>query len=313
MNQILATSNNSNNNKNAIDIKKIIAIFCVILIVFGLIIAGEGVYKLYKSRSKDALVEKLNKPELAIEELDDGNIKITAKYDQGLSKLSYIWNDSNRTDSNLDGKTTIEKLLEIPKEGTSRLKVIAIGTDGNEETITREFEVKGDTTDPVIDWVVSSNLNIIATDETEIKYLTYKWAGDQEVRIEPTDDNKKIDTTIEIKRGTNELTVVAVDSAGNSSTKTRTFKGVKEPEITWVKIGGTVEMTITHDMGFQKIVFIVNNKEYVYDKNYVNYDATKTEIKYKTDLKPGENSIIIKAYSNEGSEKIKEGKTTYNP
>lgn len=313
MNQILSTSNNSNNNKKAIDLKKIIVIFCAVIIVFGLVIVSKSAYNIYKNKSKDAIVDKLNKPELAIEELDNGEIKISATYDQGLSKISYIWNDSNRTDSNLDGKTFIEKLIQIPNTGNNKLEVIATGMDGSEETITREFEVNGDTTQPVIDWVVASDLNIIATDETEISYLIYKWEGEEEVRVEPDEDKTKIEKTIEIKRGTNELTVIATDASGNSTTKTRTFKGVKEPEISWVKIGNTVEMSITHDMGFEKVIFIVNNIEYVYDKNYSNYDASKTEIKYKTELNPGENTIIIKAYSNEGSEKIKEGKATYNP
>lgn len=313
MNQILSTSNNTNNNKNAIDIKKVIAVFCAVILIFGLAIAGEGIYNIYKESQRDVIIENLNKPELYIEELEDGNVKISAKYDQGLSRLSYIWDDTDRTDTNLDGKTTIEKLIEIPYKATSVLKVVAVGTDGREETISKEFTMEGDSINPVIDWVVSDNLNIIATDETEIAYLTYRWAGDEEVVVKPTTDKTKIDETIEIKRGTNELTVVAVDAFGNSSTKTRTFKGVKEPEISWSRIENIVEMSITHDMGFKKIIFIVNGVEYIYDRNYANYNAEQTEVKFKTELKEGDNSIIIKAYSNEDSEKIKEGKAVYTP
>lgn len=311
MNQILSTNNNS--NKNTVNIKKITTIFCAIIVIFGLIVVSIGGYRLYKSRNKDSIIEKINKPELIIKEMENGEILITAKYDQGLSKLSYIWNNASRIDSNIDGKTFIERTIEIPQGLNNTLKVIAVGTDGSEETLLREFTSEGDSTDPVIEWVVASDLNIVATDDTELAFLTYQWAGDEVVKVEPSEDKTKIEKTIEIKRGANELTVVAVDTFGNSTTKTRTFKGVQEPEISWVKIGNTVEMSITHDMGFQKIIFIVNNEEYVYDKNYKGYDATKTEIKYKTELKPGENSIIIKAYSNEGSEKIKEGKTTYTP
>ena len=66
-------------------------------------------------------------------------------------------------------------------------------------------------------------------------------------------------------------------------------------------------------MGFEKIVLIVNGIEQVYDKNSSNYNSTQTEVQLQANLQNGDNTIIVKAYSNEGSEKIKEGKTTYNP
>lgn len=314
MNQILSTGNNQKNYKRPIDTRKIIVFFCIVIFLFGITITSISTYSFYKEKTKDPIVEKLNKPEVFIEQLEDGSIKIIAKYDQGISKISYIWNDNNRTDSKGDGKTYIEKLIEIPSKNNSKLEVIVVGEDGREEKIIKEVEQSGDITKPVIDWVVSSNLAIIATDETGIAYLTYKWENEEEVMVEATEENQiKMEETIEIKRGTNELTVTAVDISGNTSTKTRTFQGVKEPEISWIKYGSTVEMTITHDMGFEKIIFIVNGHEYVYDKNYSGYDLSKAEVQFKTDLQVGENMITIKAYSNEGTEKVKEGKTTYNP
>ena len=314
MNQILSTSNNQNNNKKAIDTKKIIVFFCAIIILFGIVIAGMSIYHLYKSKSKDNTVDKLNKPEIVIEQIDNGNVKVKVKYDQGINKVSYIWNESDRKDSNENGKTYIEKLIEMPETTTNKLEVIAFGEDGTEESITREFAKEGDTVKPVIDWVVTTNLQIIATDNTELDYLTYQWAGEEEVMIKADENDKtKIEKTIEIKRGTTELTVKAVDASGNIETKTRTFQGVKEPEISWMKYDDIVEMTITHDMGFKKIVFTINGKEYVYDSNYRGYNPAQTEVKFQTKLNPGDNTILIKAYSNEGSEKIKQGKATYNP
>ena len=312
MNQILSTSNNPNNQKT-VNIRKVIKIFCILLILFALTTMGIAGYNIYNNKIKNTVENKPTKPEIVIEEMEDETIKISVKYDLGLSTMSYIWNGTNRTDSNLDGKTYIEKQIEIPDGLKNKLEIIALGTDGKKETLSREFISEGDSTDPEIDWVVSGTLQIIATDDVGLKYITYQWEGEQAVLIRPTDDLKKIDQTIEIKRGTNELTITAVDTSGNSSSKTRTFQGVKEPEISWTKIGRTVEMTITHDMGFKKIIFIVNNVEYVYDSNYSGYNKDQTEVKFKTDLNVGENTIIIKAYSNEGSEKIKEGKATYNP
>lgn len=317
MNQILSTNNNSNNNKNAINIKRIIAIFCVIILLFGLIIAGKSGYELYKKRSARLAEKQIEKPEIGIEELEDGTLKISAKYTDGLSKITYTWNKTDKKEINLNGKQYIEKQIEMPGNPKDTLEVSAIGVNGVEESIAKEYtkqeEGAPDTQDPTIDWVVETALQIIAEDETAMAYLTYRWAGDQEVIVKPNGNEKKIEETIEIKRGTNELTVAAVDTSGNTISKTRTFKGVKEPEVSWIKQDNIVEMSITHDMGFKKIIFIVNNVEYVYDSNYSNYNSSQTEVKFKTELQPGDNSIIIKAYSNEDSEKIKEGKATYNP
>lgn len=315
MNQILATNNSGGSKRNnPINIKKIVLFFCVIIILFGVAIASTNIYKIYKKRSQDPIIEKLNKPEVLVEQLDDGNIKIIARYDQGIDKISYIWNDTDRTNFSAEGKTYIEKLIEMPEETSNELEVSVTGKDGQEEKVTKKFEKKGDTKKPIIDWVVSNNLLIIATDETELAYLTYKWNEEEEVMIEPDENDKtRIEERIEIIRGTNNLTITAVDTSGNVETKSRTFQGINEPEISWKRYGNIVDITVIHDMGFEKIIFLINGEEYTYDKNSSEYDKTKTEVKYQAKITEGENLIIVKAYSNEGSEKIKEGRATYNP
>ena len=312
MNQILSTNENKN-NKKPVDTTKVIVVFCIIIITFGAIILGKSLYELYKERPKDATVEKLNKPEIAIEQMEDGKIRIVAKYDQGLTQLSYIWNETNKTDINLEGQTYIEKLIDLPEGAINKLEVIAIGTDAQTENFIREFEQQGDTINPEIDWVISTKLKIMATDETELAYVSYKWSEEEETIIKPTTDLKTIEETIEIKRGTNSLTIKAVDTSGNIATKTRTFQGINEPEITWRKYGNIVAITVVHDMGFEKITLIINGKETVYDENSSEYDLSQTEIILKAPIQVGENTIVVKAKSKEGSEKKLEGKTTYNP
>ena len=62
MNQILAVENDQKNNKKkkkntTADIKNVITVFCVITILFGIAITGQGVYAclLYTSDAADEL------------------------------------------------------------------------------------------------------------------------------------------------------------------------------------------------------------------------------------------------------------------
>ena len=70
-------------------------------------------------------------------------------------------------------------------------------------------------------------------------------------------------------------------------------------------------MRITHDMGFKKVEFSVNDKEYVYDESFSGYDAQKVELLYKYSLVEGENTVIIHAVSLEETEETYKGKCTY--
>ena len=86
-----------------------------------------------------------------------------------------------------------------------------------------------------------------------------------------------------------------------------------------------VNISVTHDMGFKKIEFIINNDVYVYDENFSKYDKNKTEVEFDFPLKEGENKVQVNAYSlekvseNEGETlenyafKKFTGKCTYEP
>ena len=100
MNQILLTNNQNikkkssgkYNQNNSNDMKKIIIFFAIILLIFAIIIIGMYVSKLSKKDDKDRPLEK---PELSLEQTEN-MVKIIAKAEAGINKISYTWNDEER-------------------------------------------------------------------------------------------------------------------------------------------------------------------------------------------------------------------------
>ncbi len=330
MNQILATHNNASNNKRPIDTNKIIVFFSIAIIIFGIIVISVAGYNIYKNYEERKAIKNIGNPEVAIEQIEEA-IKISAKYEHGISKIIYTWNNEESFEINLNGTTTIEKLIDlIETEGENVLKVEIIGLNGRKNEISKTFFieptiVEEEINKPIIQWIIKQNENkitAIATDETELKYIKYQWDAGEETKIEPTAGiSNRLQADIEIIRGQHKLVITAEDTDGNIATKSGNFKGVKKPEISAIKYGDVVEITVSHDMGFKKIEFIINDRIYVYDENYVGYNPLKTSLLYKLNLKEGENVIKVTAESlekvntetAEGTKETYKGRCVYTP
>lgn len=297
MNQILFT-NNDNNNNNKVDVKKIIVIFSIAIIVVALAIASIKIYGLYQEKVKS---KNYATPEIIVikqEETKDVVIKATCK--DGISYLVYTWNDEDENRVNLNGSTTFERIIEMPQNQTNTLKVEVVSTNNVNAKKTEIFEGNIDNTKPTIDSIsiVDKKLNIQASDDTGIKYLTYKWENEEEVVITADENNNKtISTEVDIQRGTYKLTITVVDIYENEEVLSKLITGVNEPEISVIKYGNIVKISTTHDKGFKKIEYIINNSTYVYDESYSQYDKNKTTVEYSFPLKEGENIIKVRAYS----------------
>jgi len=324
MNQILLTNNNKNkkkkNNKNisrnnSNDIKKIIVFFSIVILVFGIAIGGVYGYKLLRKNQEETTISK---PEISLQELEqeEGQIEevtIIAKSKIGISKIIYTWNDEQEQVKELNGRTSHEEKIEIPY-GESILKVTVIDQNGEEIETTKEFIRQAQKPTIELDKTIGNGkVKIIATDETsKMKYITYKWNEEEEIKIEAqAEEDTVIETIIDVKRGKNKLTINAVNMNDVEETIEETLNGVNNPEIKVTKRDNKLYMKITHDMGFEKIEFYVNGTIYTYDKNFSGYDAAKQEIEYYFNLKEGENIVIIKAISTEKTEAIYKGKSNY--
>ena len=317
MNQILLTNNQNikkkssgNYNKNnSGDMKKIIIFFAIAILVFAIAIIGVYVFKLSKGEEE----KPVEKPKVSLEQTEN-QVKIIAKADAGINKIIYTWNDEEPTEKDMNGRTKHEEALEIP-EGQNTLKVTVIDENDDEIESSKEFYIE-ETEKPIIqldETIGNGKVKIIATDENSgIKYITYKWNDEEEITIEAEEENQTIlETVIDVKRGKNTLTVTAINGLAKTETIEKIYEGVNNPIIQVTRDGNTIYMKISHDMGFEKIVYTVNGQEYIYDENFAGYNAEAKEIEYKYNLIEGENTVIINAVSTEGTEATYRGKCSY--
>lgn len=324
MNQILFTNNN-NNNYNKIDTKKIIRIFAIAIIIVAIIIVALKVYGIYQDK-KTSKSDALPEIEILSNDAKEATIKVTCK--AGINYLVYTWNDSDENRVNLNGSTSFERIVEIPENTINTLKVEVVSTNNVTGSKTEVFENSIDSVKPTVDsiTIVNKKLNIEVSDDNGIKYLAYKWENEEEIIVTADeDDNKKMVAEIDIQRGTYKLQIRVVDIYENEEVLSRLITGVNEPEISVIKYGDVVNISVTHDMGFKKIEFIINNSVYVYDEGFSQYDKNKTTVEFDFPLGEGQNLVQVNAYS---LEKISEdqgdtlenyafrrytGKCTYNP
>lgn len=318
MNQILLTNNQNikkksgnkyNGNNSSGDMKKIIIFFSITILIFAIAIIGVYVYKMSKKDEE----RSIGKPELALEQTEN-QVKIIAKAEAGIDKIIYTWNDEQASEVEMNGRTSHEEALEIP-EGQNTLKVIVIDENDEEIETSKDFYIE-ETGKPILaldETIGNGKVKITASDENSfIKYITYKWNDEEETTIQAETENQAIlETIIDVKRGKNTLTVTAVNGVAKIETTKKIFNGVNNPIIEVTRDNNTIYMKITHDMGFEKIVYTVNGQEYVYDENFSGYNPEVKEISYKFSLVEGENTVIIHAVSKEGTEDIYKGKCIY--
>lgn len=326
MNQILYT-NNDKNNYNKVDTKKIIKFFSIAIILVALVILGIKAYEIYeKNKNKVEAVM----PEIFITRVDETAREVTIKAtcEEGIEYLIYTWNNDQEVRVNLNGSTTFERIVEIPGNKMNNLNVQVTSMNGTTNQKTEIFENNVDNTKPIVNSIsiINKKLNLEVSDNKGIKYIAYKWENEEEVIIEADEkNNEKMTAEIDIQRGTFKLQIRIVDIYGNEETLSRLITGANEPEVSVIKYGDTVNISVTHDMGFKKIEFIINGTKYVYDENFSKYDKNKTEVEYTFPLEAGENIVQVNAYS---MEKISEdagdelesysykkfsGKCTYEP
>lgn len=325
MNQILFTNNKNNNNYNKIDTQKIIGFFAIAILVVAIIIVSIKIYGMYKNR-KDSLTETKAEISISTDNLEETTIRIAWK--DGIKYLVYTWNDEDENKVVLNGSTSFERIIEIPDNSINTLKLEVTSINNVTTTKTEVFEKNTNTSKPTVDaiTIIDKKLNIEISDDNGIKYLAYQWENEEEVIIEaPEEDNKKMTAEIDIQRGTYKLQIRIVNIDNVEEKLSRLITGVNTPEISAIKYGDKINISVTHDRGFKRIEFIINNTLYVYDEEYSKYDKNKTTVEFEFPLQQGENLVQIKAYSLEkltedGEEKLENyssktytGKCTYEP
>lgn len=271
MNQILDYNPNKSSGGGSSGSDKVTRVFALILICFAICLVCVGGYNLMKNKKEEsAPVQTATQAKIEAEQKDAAVI-IKVSHDKTIEKLIYSWDSDKETTLKGDGQATMEE--EIPLlAGTHTLNIKVTDVDGVESTYQQEFysETGEDKIFPVIDLKVTDEkkLKITATDETEIKYVTYRWNDEEEIQIDVSEeDNKKIEFDIDIYKGKNDIVIVAVDANNNSTTETESFTGVTKPDIT-VTISAdkkSVDIKCFHENGIKEIGLNINDQDYDVD------------------------------------------------
>lgn len=306
MNQILYI-NNQKKKGEPLEIKTILRIFAILCIVFGLILAGQASFAMLTKK------EEASQSEPLVEVTQDGeNIQIKVKHDKAIDKIVYSWNSTQETVLQGKGRMELEETIELPV-GSNILVLKVTDLTGKTVTYSQSYtREEGDLTRPEIELLVDGQkIKMVAKDETELDYILYYWNEEDPTRVEIREESpKQIEERIDILKGENTLTIIAVDKAGNEQVKEQTIVGAKKPTINLARDGQYLVIKVSDEEGIQKIEYTLNGVFYSTDPNNTGTPLNRKEFEYKQELQSGENSIVVKAYNINGLVRETTGEAT---
>lgn len=323
MNQILDYDPGKKSGGSSSGSDKVVRVFAVLLVIFalGLLISGGiGIYK-----NKQTKKSSSNTPTYATvtaEQTEDGKITVSVSHDKAIEEMFYSWNTSAERSVKGDGSKTLKEELDAPA-GTNTLHIKVVDVNGVETSFEKEFttEQGSDIINPVISITVVDGegedklkkLKITATDETSLDFITYRWNDEEETKVEAEESNQKeLVIELDILRGTNDITVVAVDSSKNTTTETKSFTALTKPEVvvTLSPDGSQLEVQTTHEKGIAKIYYTLNGREFL--KEFTS-EETATALNFAQPLDVGYNRFILTVTSVDETETVFDGECEYNP
>ncbi len=264
MNQILMTENKKKTSKSSgpIEIKAIVRFFAIVIMIFGITLVGEGVYAIYK----DAEDKKpSNMPSVTISRLNDKAI-LYVEHSAEISKVIYSWNDGESTVLPQGGLTAQEEIL-LPNQN-SVLNITIEEMNGKQFKYQKQYQLEGmDIIKPVIEINVadgSNKMTVTATDDREIKYLSYQWEGKEKVVVEAnTQGQTEIKKDIELTPGTRKIYIIAEDVNGNvEKVEKEIVATTSEPKMHVLRDGRNIIIEASDVDGVKDITVNINGKKY---------------------------------------------------
>ena len=304
MNQILYVGDNKNNGPVAV--KSVIKFFAIVIIIFGIILIGEGTYSMYKGIVANS---GNNIPTVYMNRVND-TVVIKAENNIEIPKLIYSWNKGEETVL-LPNNKAVEEVVLLPNEN-SILNVTIVDIKGKETKFMQQWNIEGiDIKKPEMEIATddsSRKITIIARDETQIDYLIYKWNNEAETRVNGTERNKlEIQKTIDMKLGENKLTVTAVDKNGNTNTLEKTIIISSKPTIAVKQSNSKIHIVINDEVSIKTVSININGQ--VYEGEY----EAKKQLKLNVPLKQGNNTVSITVTNESGLEQKVVREFIYKP
>ncbi len=273
----------ANTASNKADLSKVVRIFCILIILFGIVLIGQSTYALISNREKQ-------KDEVTVSEEQMGKeTKITVETNYPIESFSFRWNDGEWSTVPGDGTVLFETIIQIPN-GNNILNMTVTDYYGTEHKLHNKQYIyeSSDITKPVID--VRPNgpkISITATDDIEMAYITYSWNGEEATRVDANKNDKlKIQVDADVPEGQNKLTVVAADKEGNRETTTESIVGDIKPTFTASLDGQNLIISASDDQGLSKISVTV-------DDQTIEQTLNQKEVTASLPLTPGNHVITI--------------------
>lgn len=300
MNQILFTENKKKNNLQ--DTKKIVLFFAVTLIIFGLIISGQGIYGVYNLNEgrEQPKTSSNSDTNIKTQQLATGEIQINVDSKIAISELIYNWNSDAAQTISEDGKTSIQEIITSPA-GENTLTVKTIDINGKETTERETFTSITDKPEINLS-VIGDNIKITVNSKVDLSYVTYKWNSEEEEKIEMTtyEDKTTLEKELEIPKGTNTLVITAEDINNNKSEKTQEIKGVTKPKSAPIIQGEYIYFEVTSDENITQVDFSFNGNAYIIKKETIEQSGQSKKVTYRLKLQKGMNYLKIKATTESG-------------
>lgn len=263
MNQILMTEKKKKQkqSKGPVGIKNIVRFFAGSIIVFGVVMIGQGSYAIYRGQENKRIDVA---PEVNIVRVNETAV-LTVNHNVEISKITYNWDHGEDTVLP-EGSTSAEEVIILPNENTT-LYITVEDVNRKEITYQKQFLLEGvDITKPKIEIETqdgSDILKIVATDETELTSVTYKWNNEEEQVLTPSeDDKKKIEHEFEMTEGNNKLIISATDSNGNYENIEKEIIVSSRPTINITKDNDNLIIEVTDKYGIEEITVNLNGQVY---------------------------------------------------
>lgn len=295
MNQILYTGNK---NSGAMELKKVIRIFVIGILIFGISCLTEGGYGIAKTVQEEA--NKIVDPDVTIEQIED-IIQIKIEHRRAIDKIIYVLNGEEVV---LQGKgqKEITEQISMP-EGDNTFSVRIIDSKGHEVSYNSTYFVeKIDKTSPEIELLVEdAKVKIVAKDETGLSHISYYWNNEDETILEAREESpNQIEEKLTILKGQNLLTVIAVDTTGNETVVEQTYIGATKPTIETFAENDYLVIKVNDEDSIKKIEYTHNGTEYSTDKDNLGIVLNMKEAYCRQDLVSGKNTFSIRAYNASG-------------
>ena len=305
MNQILAVENKKKEKVKTkkirtgrpIEIKGIVMFFAVIIMVFGLTLAGQGSYALYKDID-DRKPENI--PYVTIGRVNDKAIvQISSNIE--ISKLVYSWNNGEESAIPIGSTNAREEITLLGYDSVLNLTIEDM--NGKRVKFQKQYLLTGvDITKPVVEIETqdgNDKMKIVAKDETGIAYITYQWEDGEPVTVNADQQGQtEMIVQVPLTVGLKKIQIIAVDTNGN----------IEEIEREITTSTSRPKMTLRRNK--QKISIEIEDNGEEYEITNVNRKKVKVGYLY---LREGNNTISVEVTNvNDYTEKAT-AELQYNP